>query len=307
MSMLSLIQNVAGRPWAIQAEMALQVRGLIAKEGIAGLRHLVELKVSVHDPGQEARAAAGAGRSVGGSIAVVPIIGTLTQRGDIIDSARTRSSDAIGNEVRMFGAEPSVEALVLEADSPGGEVFGIPEAAAAIREVAKAKPVVASVNSMAASAAYWLASAASEVMVTPSGMVGSIGVYMLHVDVSKALEALGEKWTFVSAGKYKVEGNPAQPLTDEALGALQADVDGYYDMFVKDVAKGRSVGVDAVRSGFGEGRMVRAQQAVREKMADSVGTLQDAIKRAGQLARERRREGGGQAALTPAQIFEATR
>lgn len=287
--MLSLIQAVSGRPWAIRGEIAAHVYGLLAKEGIAGLRHLVELRAVAHDASIEARA--GAGSRSAGAVAVIPIIGTVTQRGDYINSAATRSTDAIAAEVRAAVAEPSVDAITLEIDSGGGEVFGVPEAWQAIRDAQKSKPVVASVNSVAGSAAYYLASAATEIMVTPGGIVGSIGVYMLHVDASKALEEMGEKWTFIHAGKYKVEGNPAEPLSADALGAFQGEVDRYYGMFVRDVAKGRSVPVETVRSGFGEGRMLGAQAAVAEKMADSVGPLNDAIRRAAALARERRNGG----------------
>lgn len=297
--MLTLLQAVSGRPWAIQGDVAAHVRGLIAKEGIAGLRHLVELRDFAHARDGASRktrmesvgfeAAAGGARGRGkATVAVIPVIGTLTQREEMVGSmAATRSTADIASEVRAAAVEPSVDSIVLEVDSGGGEVFGTPEAFTAIREAAKQKPVVAAVNSVAGSAAYYIAAAANEIIVTPSGVTGSIGVYLLHIDASKALEEMGEKWTFVSAGKYKVEGNPAEPLTDDGRQALQSEVDRYYDMFVKDVAKGRGVSVEAVRSGFGEGRMVGAKKAVDEKMADSVGTLDVAIRRAAQLSRER--------------------
>lgn len=301
--MLTLIQHVAGRPWAIRGDVAAHVRGILAKEGIAGLRHLVELRDFAHKhddasrkprlvQGVEFEARAGSSPARGkATVAVIPVIGTLTQREEMIGSMdATRSTAAIAAEVQAAALEPSVDAIALEVDSGGGEVFGVPEAFTAIRESAKSKPVVAAVNSMAGSAAYYLASAASEIVITPSGLAGSIGVYLLHIDASKALEEMGEKWTFISAGKYKVEGNPAEALTEEARESLQGEVDRYYDMFVRDVAKGRGVSVESVRGGFGEGRMVGAKKAVDEKMADSVGTLQDAIRRAAQLGREKRDE-----------------
>ena len=297
--MLTLIHTIACRPWAVQGELAAHIRGMVLREGIAGLRHLAQLKAAIHahdDEDGHPRAARGSrGVPAGASVAVVPVIGTLTQRGDVIESARTRSTADIADEVRAAAAEPKVDAVVLEVDSGGGEVFGVPEAWQAIREARKLKPVVAVANAMAGSAAYYLASAADELWVTPSGMVGSIGVYALHVDLSKWLEAEGEKWTFVSAGRFKVEGNPAEPLGEEAAAAIQVDVDRYYDMFVRDVARGRGVAVEAVRAGFGEGRMVGARAAVTERMADQVGTLEQAIRRAAQLGQERRRDSGARA------------
>jgi signal peptide peptidase SppA len=291
--MLSVIEQVSGRPWAIRGELVAHVRGLVVKEGIAGLRHLVALKSAIHafDEGDRPQARRGRSSQASSTVAVIPIIGTVTQRGDVINSAETRSTSAVAEEVLAAVAEPKVDAVVLEIDSPGGEVFGVPEAFAAIREARKTKPVVVAVNSVAASAGYYLAVAGDEIWVTPSGQVGSIGVYALHVDMSELLKAEGEKWTFISAGKYKVEGNPAEPLSEEARQAWQADIDRYYDMFVRDVAKGRKVSVDVVRAGFGEGRMVLAKEAVAMGMADQVGTIDMAIRRAADLGRERRQAG----------------
>jgi len=308
--MLTLIHTVACRPWAVQGELAAHIRGLVLREGIAGLRHLAALKAAVHaHDGEDGRPRAARGTrgiQAGASVAVVPIIGTMTQRGDEINSVQTRSTADIADEVRAAAAEPKVDAVVLEVDSGGGEVFGVPEAWQAIREARKQKPVVAVANAMAGSAAYYLASAADELWITPSGMVGSIGVYALHVDLSKWLEAEGERWTFVSAGKFKVEGNPAEPLGVEAAAAIQADVDRYYDMFVRDVARGRGVAVEAVRAGFGEGRMVGARAAVTERMADQVGTLEQAIRRAAQLGRERREGGASTRAEGGGIVLEAS-
>lgn len=291
--MRNLIGHSLSRcPWAVDGTLAYHMRQLLAREGLAGLRHLAELKRAVHgyddDGGPSAQR--GSRGAVGGTVAIVPVIGTLTQRGDVINSVATRSTDEVADEVKRFASDPKVDAVVLEIDSPGGEVFGVKEAFQAIRDARKQKPVVAAVNSYAASAGYWLASAADEIVVTPGGQVGSIGVYALHVDLSEAIKAEGERWTFVSAGKYKVEGNPAEPLGDEARGAMQGQVDAYYADFLRDVARGRRVAMDTVREGFGEGRMVLAQRAVEQRMATSVGTFDQAIRRAVQLGRERRRE-----------------
>lgn len=284
--MLAIVQHLSGRPWAIQGELAAHVRGLVAKDGIGGLRHLAELRRDAHaTDGQAAVADARSARS--GMVGVVPVVGLLTQRGDIVNSAMTRSTTAVADQVDAMAADPGIAAIVLEIASPGGEVHGVPEAFSRLRAAAKRKPLVAAVNSYAGSAAYWLASAADEIWVTPSGSVGSIGVYTLHVDYSSALADAGEVWSFISAGKYKVEGNGAEPLGEEARASFQANVDSYYRMFVRDVAKGRGVPVDAVRDGFGEGRMVLAEAAVAASMATGVATLGEAIARAAQLARER--------------------
>lgn len=291
--MLSLITAVAGRPWAIRADIAYQVRGIVAKEGFAGLRQLAQLKAGIHAYDDEPRPHAARGvraAQPGGTIAVIPVIGTLTQRVEIINSVATRSTAEVAEEVRAAAAEPKVDAIVMEFDTPGGEVFGVPEAWAMVREAARQKPVVAHANSIAASAGLYLASAASEFVVTPSGSVGSLGVYALHVDFSKWLEGEGEAWSFIVAEEspFKAEGNPAEPLSDEARAVLQKDVDRYMSMFVRDVARGRGVSREAVRADFGKGRMLSPEEAVAVKMADGVGTFDQAIERAAQLGREKR-------------------
>lgn len=304
--MLNLIHALSGRPWAVRSELAAHVHGLMAKEGLAGLRHLAELRsgVRAHDDDIESPRAASrrSQMATSSTVAVIPILGVVTQRGgmDAVTCEGFRSTDDIAAEVQAAAADPKVDATLLEVDSPGGEVFGVPEAWAVIREAARQKPIVVSVNSVSASAAYYLSSAATEIWVNPSGQVGSIGVYCLHVDISKYLEAEGEKWTFISAGKYKVEGNHLEPLGDEARAAIQADIDRYYDMFTRDVAKGRGVNVKRVTGGFGEGRMVGAAQAVEMGMADKVGTFDQAIRRAAQLGADARKSGGKAAEMLPA-------
>jgi len=143
------------------------------------------------------------------------------------------------------------------------------------------KKIVAVANGMAASAAYWLACCATELVVTPSGQVGSIGVFAAHEDMSKALEQEGVKVSLVSAGKFKTEGNPYEPLSDEARAALQAKVDEFYGMFVKSVAKGRGVSQASVRDGYGQGRMLLASAAVKEGLADSISTLDQVLSKLG--------------------------
>jgi len=183
------------------------------------------------------------------------------------------------DQLRAAANNDKVSAIVMDVDSPGGFVDLIPEIASDIRAVRAQKPVVAVANTTAGSAAYWLASQASQVVVSPSAEIGSIGVYQIHEDISRALDKEGVAVTLVKAGKYKVEGHPFAPLDDEAAAAMQDDVNSYYDMFTGDVAKGRGVEQDAVKNGFGEGRMVMAQRATKIGLADRVEQLGDTIKR----------------------------
>jgi signal peptide peptidase SppA len=292
--MLNLHQ-ILNRPWAVTPEIAGHVQRVYEVDGFAGLRALAALRDlrGYQDDRPEAAAKTTARR--GGNVAVLPIYGMMTHRGGMVNCADTASTMKLAEEIGALASDASVAAIVLEIDSGGGEVDGTPELAAKIREARMAKPVVAHANTIAGSAAYWAFSQADEGIITPSGAVGSVGVYWLHEDQSKALEGQGRKVELVSAGKYKTEASPFSPLSDEARAAMQVEVDRLYGMFTSDVAKGRRVSVEAVRGGFGEGRMVGAKAAVAQGMADAVGTLDEAVARAARLAVERR--GAGPSAM----------
>ena len=107
--------------------------------------------------------------------------------------------------------------------------------------------------------------------------MGSIGVWQAHFDYSKALEEDGVKPTLISAGKFKVEGNPYVPLDEEAKGFMQTRVDEYYVAFVKGVAKGRGVGMEQVRSGMGEGRVLGADAALAQGMVDGIASFDQVL------------------------------
>ncbi|HEV2037133.1 MAG TPA: S49 family peptidase, partial [Candidatus Eremiobacteraceae bacterium] len=113
--------------------------------------------------------------------------------------------------------------------------------------------------------------------ITPSGEAGSIGVYAMHQDLSKALEDAGVKTTFISAGKFKTEGNPRQPLAPEAQAFMQTRIDDYYSAFTKAVARGRNAPIARVRDGMGQGRSLGASAAVAAGMVDGVRTFDQTI------------------------------
>jgi signal peptide peptidase SppA len=166
------------------------------------------------------------------------------------------------------------------------------------------KPIIAQVNSFMASAAYWIGSAADEIVMTPGAEAGSIGVYMMHKDVSAAAEQDGVKVTFIKAGKYKTEGNAFEALGAEALTAFQATVDSFYVDFTKAVARNRSVDVSAVTEGFGQGRMVKDYAAVKAGLADSVATLDQTLKRLGKSSPPKKSLSAEANPITPSAMGE---
>jgi signal peptide peptidase SppA len=216
-------------------------------------------------------------RSVG-SVAVIPLSGFLTQKPSIFSFLFGGTSvREFAREVVAALADPLIGAVVMDVDSPGGEVFGVPEAALQIRAARGAKPLMAVANPIAASAAYWLAAQADEMAVTPSGLAGSIGVFAAHVDESKALEQAGLALTLISYGRRKTEGASTGPLSEDALGAIQARVDAFGRMFEADVVKGRRVSAGKVASDFGEGAVMTAEESVAAGLADRVATLDEVV------------------------------
>ena len=229
-----------------------------------------------------------AASSAGAGIAVLPLYGVITQRGNMVDDISgpgSTSTQKFTSALRQVLADDTVAQILIDIDSPGGSVYGVSELAAEIMKARTQKPVVAGANSLAASAAYWIGCAAGEFYVTPGGEVGSIGVWQAHFDYSKALEGDGVKPTLISAGKFKVEGNPYVPLDLEALSFMQSRVDDYYNAFAKAVAKGRGLTVNDVREGMGEGRVLGADAALAAKMVDGVATFDEVLAKMQKTAR----------------------
>jgi signal peptide peptidase SppA len=217
-----------------------------------------------------------------GQVAVIPIRGVIANRMSMMDDVSGgTSSEGIARAFRAALADTGIKAIVLDVDSPGGAVSGSTELSQMIFDARGGKPIVAHVNAMAASAAYWIASAADEIVATPSGAVGSIGVFGIHTDLSGAMEQAGIKKTVIKAGRYKAGQLPYAPLADDIAARIQASVDSAYDRFVKDVARNRNVAQTAVREGYGEGDMVDAEPALAQGMIDHLGTLEDTLQRFG--------------------------
>jgi signal peptide peptidase SppA len=270
-----ILAAVAASPWAIEPGKGAFLADLLTRRA-NGERATPD----------EAAAAAAAKRPKAkarpGAVALVPVYGVMTQRADLFtEVSGMTSTEQVGRLIDEAAADPNVEAIVLDVDSPGGSVFGVAELAAKIAAAGEKKKTVAVANSVAASAAYWVASQARELVVTPNGQVGSIGVYMMHVDRSEEMRAAGRAVTFVAAGERKTAGNEFAPLDAVGRQEMEEIVGGYYGQFVAAVARGRGTTQKAVREGFGKGGMVLADDAARQGMADKVGTLDSVLARYG--------------------------
>jgi signal peptide peptidase SppA len=238
-------------------------------------------RIAADRSAREARRQSNQGNG-GGGIAVLPLYGVVTQRGNMVDDVSgpgSVSTQQFAASLRQALTDESVSQILIDIDSPGGSVYGVAELADEIISARAQKPVIAIANSLAASAAYWIGACASEFYVTPGGEVGSIGVWQAHQDYSKAMVEAGVKTTLISAGKFKVEGNPYTPLDEDAQAFMQSRVDDYYAAFTKAVAKGRGVAIAQVRDGMGQGRVLGAEAALASNMVDGIASLDDVVRK----------------------------
>lgn len=277
-----LIAEFSQTPWALHPAALAKFTGVL-RNWQTGVMPSAEV-MAVIEQDKQAREVrrASAAQATGGGIAVLPLYGVVTQRGNMADDISgpgSCSTQQFTQSLRAALADPSVGQILIDIDSPGGSVYGVPELADEIFNARGQKPIIGVANSLAASAAYWIGSACSELYCTPGGEVGSIGVYTAHTDMSQALAEDGVTVSLISAGKYKTEGNPYQPLDEEARAAIQASVDGYYAMFTKAVSRGRGAGVSIaqVRDGMGQGRCLMATDALAANMVDGVMTFDDVV------------------------------
>lgn len=209
-------------------------------------------------------------------IAVVPVHGSLVRRSMGIDAASGLTS--YGDVASMLDAavaDPTVSGILLDIDSPGGEAGGVFELAQHIRAIDAIKPVWAMACDSAFSAAYAIACAASRVFVTQTAGVGSIGVIAMHVDQSVRDAQEGYRFTAVSAGDFKNDLSPHEPLDKGALGRLQSEVDRLYGLFVDHVASMRGLQAQVIRDT--QAGLFFGPDAVRIGFADALASMDQVV------------------------------
>jgi signal peptide peptidase SppA len=215
-----------------------------------------------------------------GSIAILPLFGAITHRASLFsETSGGTSTQGFGKALAQVVGDPNVTAVIIEADTPGGGVSGLPELADQIYKARGSKPIIGVSNTRALSAGYWLLSQCDEIVCAPVSEVGSIGVFLWHECWAENYRAEGIQPDIIRYAEHKAEMNDWEPLTDDARAYAQTQVNEVGEMFTKAVARGRGVSADVVRKSFGEGRSVMAKDAVRLGMADRVATMDDTILR----------------------------
>lgn len=211
-------------------------------------------------------------------IAILPVLGTLVRRASYIGAASGLTSyHDIEAMAEAAFADPEVRAVLLEIDSSGGEAGGVFDLAQRLRQLAQTsgKPLWAIADEAALSAAYAIACAADRLWLTRTAEVGSIGVVAVHVDESVADAKAGMTYTFLHAGRHKVDGHPHAPLPAPVAADIQADIEQLHTQFIALVAGFRRLTPEAIRDT--EARVYRGEAALQAGLADQIGTRAEAI------------------------------
>jgi signal peptide peptidase SppA len=224
------------------------------------------------------------------SIAVIPINGTLAKRLNLFQAISGGTSiGMLMDRTEALIDNDEIDGIVLDIDSPGGTVAGTKEFADLIQSGREKKPITTYVNSLAASAAYWIGSSSDKLLLSSeTAQVGSIGVLAAHYDYSEADKKAGIKKTFIYAGKYKTVGNDAEPLSNEAKKIIQKRIDELYTIFVDNVAKNRGVDTNIVIEKWANGLTFLGEEAVKMGLADGIENLKGTIALTAQMVDDRK-------------------
>jgi signal peptide peptidase SppA len=272
-----IITKIGQTPWLITPEGLRNVLSIIETRINNGPLSDDELASVLHDSvntrsrGVRSRDDSDSLSQVVNGVGILPLQGPIFGKSNLMTMLSGATSlEMLQSEFRSLMSDDSIHSILLDVDSPGGTSDLVKEFADELYQARDEKPIYAIANTLSGSAAYYLMSQATQSYATPSAMVGSIGVYSVHEDQSEADQKAGRKFTFVSAGPYKTEGNPHAPLSEEGRQFRQSVADEIYEEFLGAVSRGRNVELETVRSGFGQGRVLTASKALEENMIDGI-------------------------------------
>lgn len=270
-----IIGKITSAPWMITPDalkMMLEIfdahlSGTLTTDEIKARMAIVESRVGEQATRRE------------GKIGVLNITGPIFPKANLMtEMSGATSVEQFRSDFRAMMSDDSVDSILLDVDSPGGFSDQIEEMAAEIRQARESKPVYSIANTAANSAAYYLASQATKMYATPSGQIGSIGTYMVHVDESRREQDAGIDKTIIKAGRFKALTEEA--LTSEGRAYLQEYVNEANERFISDVAEGRNLSVDDVRK-FADGRVFNAASAYNNRMIDGMRTFDQVVESIG--------------------------
>ena len=292
---MSHILGLLSVPWACLPEHHEMVYSLAEAWARGERADLEALKASTPLSGPSQ------GYEVRDGVAIIPVMGTLSPRVNLATNlSGGTSADLLTRDVRAAAADPGVAGIILQVDSPGGSVAGTQAAASAVMAARRIKPIATLAEGTIASGAYWIGSAADQLLLSSgTDMAGSIGVRMIHRDMSRAEEAAGIKTTEIVAGKWKNVGSEHGPLTESGQQALQDRVDAIYKVFVGDVANQRGRSTEQVLADMADGRVFVGQQAIDAGLADGFASIDELVAEVKDRAKKRTANRSGHGIIKP--------
>lgn len=274
-----IIRAFYGTEWAILPAKLEQISELLElrASGVTFTPNQIKERVGMFDAPQN---------KIQGQIAVLNLFGTISQRMNAMSQySGGTSTEMFATAFQEAVADTNVSAIVINVDSPGGSVPGVPELSDMIYNARGKKRIVTVVNPMMASAALWIGTAASEVVAIPSASdVGSIGVLTIHTDQTKADADAGLVRTIIKSNDFKAEGNPYEPLSDSAKAFISQRIMRIHEEFIGAVARNRGVTMAKVEADFGNGRTLRAKEALAVGLIDRIATLEEVLAELGASA-----------------------
>lgn len=267
MTKRTALSFIANEPWAIREEW-LDTICSIAQREHEYANNVEALEQRMGRPLSNTQRT-----TVRDGVAIVPITGPLFRHANLMTEVSGATSySMLATDIRAAVDDPTVSAIVLNIDSPGGAVKGVNELSKQIADVRGIKPIVAYVGGDAASAAYWLASAADEIVADDAATIGSIGA-MIGVRLGESRS--GEKsYTFVSSQSPLKN---ASPETDQGAREIQRLTDELAQVFIETVAKNRGITVESVLESYGQGAVFAGEAALKRGMVDRIGTLESVL------------------------------
>lgn len=217
-----------------------------------------------------------ADRDVSDGVAVVDVSGSLVNRASGMDAlSGIQSYEALRDSLMDAAASPGVRGILLRVDSPGGEAAGAFDLADDIARVAQDVPVWAALDDMAASAAYLIASRASKIFVTRTSAIGSVGVIVIHHEITERAKQMGVSIDIIRSGAQKARGNHLERLSESARERIQAEVMRLHGIFADSVAEARGISRESVDKT--ESALLNAEEALEIGFADQMGTVREAL------------------------------
>jgi len=208
---------------------------------------------------------------LGEKVAVVRIEGPIMDAKNTVD------------EIKGYLKDASIKALVLRVDSPGGAVAPSQEIYEEVKKAALKKKVIVSMGSVAASGGYYISAPADRIIANPGTLTGSIGVIMEIPNIEGLMNKIGVKTDIIKSGRHKDLASAFRKMEKEERLILQGVLDDVHEQFIKAVSDGRKIPFDEVKK-LADGRIFTGRQAMKVRLVDELGTLEDAVAAAGRLA-----------------------